>query len=300
VAAVLYAGLRNRWGLAGGAWAAGVLLKVYPVFLAPVILLWAYRSEGRRGPIRLALAAAGVGIVVLSPWLVTSPQTALDGVRDQAGRRFLEYGSFLGSTLVVARELGLTSFEYDEELDSRVLSSEASRFLVGLAPELILLGVAVAFIKFRARTRPQDDWKSSPPGVLLAGGLLLTHLAVLLAAPVFSPQYVLWLLPVLLVFVGISGPVVAAGVAVGLCIQVQNPLAEGLPRSIQPACLGVIFVVRDLSLIILTVVAWRQVGIVGAAGGGDRGGDPDRGASDLGRSPDPGDVAGPVPCGEAE
>ena len=91
---------------------------------------------------------------------------------------------------------------------------------------------------------------------MLASGFLAIHAAILLTSVVFSPQYVLWLLPVLLPLIGRSGWIAVAGIACGLCIQLQYPLVEGLPASLRELCLVPIFAVRDLGLLSLTWLSW--------------------------------------------
>ena len=256
VSIVLRACLCDRWVVAGAALAAGVLLKIYPAFLAPVLLIWAYQVGGKKAVVSFLMASIGVGVVIVSPWLIASPTSLLGGIQAQAGRQFLEYGSFLGSLLVIARTLGLASF--GAELDSRVLLSETSRLLAQLSPVLMLTFVAIASALFDLRLRRDKSAPSLPrPSPTFVRYVLLIHVVILTTSSVFSPQYVLWLLPVVLPFMSVSRWVVALYVAACLCIQIQHPIIEGLPPAVKEICLAVIFGIRDVILMMFLVVCER-------------------------------------------
>src|SRR5262249_55092744 len=155
-----------------------------------------------------------------------------------------EYGSVPASLFIVGKQLGDAEFEYGEELDSRVVVSPWSGPLARSLPAV--LGCTILLIAIAFCLRQRRSSLTEPTACRRFGAAILTTLGtVLLFAPVFSPQYVLWLLPGVLLLIGVSNWIVGAAVILGLCIQIQFPIIEGLPPSVKDWALAGVLVVRN-------------------------------------------------------
>lgn len=183
--------LRDRELIAFGVLGVAVTAKVYPLALVPLAGIYLWR---RAGPRRTAL---GVGILVAVAALVVIPFAAYDahGVassfKSQADRG-LQVESLGASALLVADRLGL--------YDARVVETTgvAGRNLSGSLPDalstatLVLEALAVALV-WVLYARARDARGRLPLAFAAAVAALLAF------TKVFSPQYVVWLVPLVVI-----------------------------------------------------------------------------------------------------
>jgi uncharacterized membrane protein len=169
-AGALWAWARGRPMLAGVMVGLGVATKLYPLFLLGAFLVDVLRPDrrGRRRPDRWTIAvvgAAGAWFVVNLPALLTGPsQWKVFWTFNQ------ERGADLGSLWLLADQLGLHSDAHRINLVSGVVFALA-------CAGILVLGL-------RAVERPR-----------VAQVAFLVVAAFLMVNKVYSPQYVLWLLP---------------------------------------------------------------------------------------------------------
>lgn len=181
VGAVLAAG-RRRFGLAHGLLAAGILLKLYPVFLLPILAAeqWRVTRSGRGVAAGLvgaaAVVAAGLGAAAAAApgqWL--SPFT-------YGARRPLQVESLPASIAWLASGAGV-DFHPDHSFHSyNVASPLAGALVLSGAAVLALTVVALSILVLRGRL-------PLPAAAAIGVG------AVIVTAKVLSPQYLTWLLP---------------------------------------------------------------------------------------------------------
>ena len=164
-AGALWAWARGRPTLAGVMVGLGVAAKLYPLFLLGAFLvdvLWRRRTDLWARAVAAAAAA----------WLVVNLPALLTGA--SAWKVFWTFnsdrGADLGSLWLVADQLGL--------------HSDAHRINVVSAIVFGLACVAILVLGLRAARRPQ-----------VAQIAFLVVAAFLVVNKVYSPQYVLWLLP---------------------------------------------------------------------------------------------------------
>jgi hypothetical protein len=160
---------RGRERSGGIALAASALAKVWPVVVAPVLAI-----ERRTGALVAAAIAASAGVVT---WLAIGGLGAFRQVGTFRGASGWEIGSTIG--VPVWAITGGYRFEHGANRSGTIPHG---------APEALLVATvaAVTLIWLLARGRGDE----------LAGAPALAAVATLLVfAPVFSPQYVGWLLP---------------------------------------------------------------------------------------------------------
>lgn len=168
----MYSFSRDRLALAGILIGLGTATKLYPVLIFGAIFLLALRTGKIRAFVVPAVAAAGTWLAVNLPF----------ALRDQAGwKYFFEFTQ--------DRPAGFSSpwFAYNlvaERVRWTVLTPEA---INTLALNLFLLAcVLIAVLALTAPTRPR-----------LAQLTFLIVAAFILTNKVYSPQFVIWLVPLL-------------------------------------------------------------------------------------------------------
>nr|WP_231747324.1 glycosyltransferase 87 family protein [Auraticoccus cholistanensis] len=164
-AAALLAWSRSRPGVAGALIGLGAAAKLYPLLLLGPLVLLCLRARRGRDAAATVLAAAGAWALVNVPVLLLAPDGWLAFWRFNA-ERGAEFGS-LWYVLALAGQpvpaLNLVSFG-----------------LLGLAC------AGIALLALRAPRRPRTGQLA-----------FLVVAAFLVTGKVYSPQYVLWLLPLL-------------------------------------------------------------------------------------------------------
>ena len=165
---------------------AAVAAKLYPAVLAPLAVAYAWKRDGRREGIRCAALLAGTTALVFVPFFVLSPGGVWDSITRQASRP-LQIES-LGASLLLAAHHAFG-------LDITMRSSHGSQNLEGgLADTLAVaqsIAQAVALIAI---------WLVFARGAATPERLVLASAAALVAfialGKVLSPQFLIWLLPV--------------------------------------------------------------------------------------------------------
>jgi uncharacterized membrane protein len=187
-----------------------VTAKVYPAVLVPVACVYVWR---RSGPRRLALSlvvACAVAAAVVLPFAAYAPHGVASSFRSQA-ERGLQVESLGASVLLVLHRVGL----YDAQVVRT--TGVAGRNLSGSLPHaislatLVLEGLAVLAVwLLYARTREDRTQLPLAFAAGVAGFLAFTK--------VFSPQYLVWLVPLVVLVGGGAGAAAVALTAVSLVL----------------------------------------------------------------------------------
>jgi uncharacterized membrane protein len=193
--------------LAGfGVLGLAVSAKVYPLVLVPLAAWFVWR---RSGP-RRATAALGVLVLaaaaVIAPFVAYAPHGVYESFRSQATRG-LQIESFGASLLLVLDRVGL----YDAEVVRT--TGVAGRNLVGGAADAVAAGLlvleALAVATVWALYASARDARERLPlafAAAVAGFLAFTK--------VFSPQYLVWVVPLVVVAGGPFAVALAAAAVV--------------------------------------------------------------------------------------
>jgi uncharacterized membrane protein len=162
--------------------------KLYPVVLLLPASIYVWRTLGRRAALRSLAAFVAVAGVLVVPFLALAPHGLLESFRAQAGRS-LQVESLGGSLLGVADRLGWYSATVVHRTGHTI-----SYDLVGSLPRTVgvissvlqvLAVVGVSLVYLRGR----DDLMrlAAAFAAVVAGFLAFTRF--------FSPQYLVWLIP---------------------------------------------------------------------------------------------------------
>jgi Glycosyltransferase family 87 len=176
-----------------------VTAKLYPLALLPVFCLFAWR----RGLGRPLLAFAGVVILVVGPFALLGWDGLWDSIDAQA-QRALQLESLGGALLVAADKLGLydadvvsgSTAALSRDLGGRVADGVAAAMTV-----LQVLAVAVVTWLFARAERGGERLVAAAAGTL-AGFVAFARFV--------SPQYLVWLLPFVVLVAPPAGIVATA------------------------------------------------------------------------------------------
>jgi hypothetical protein len=183
--AALAVTIAGRVRLSGGVLALATLAKIYPAVLLPLALLYAGRREGRDPAYRLLAAYAVVMVAVLVPLAAVGAGGLRFTLLQQLGRP-LQLESVASSLLLVADQLHL--------YQPHVIFTDSSFNLGGRLPEVLgtlfsLVGLGVLCLLWIAFQRGPRDASSL---VTAAAAAVAVFIA---SGRVLSPQYLIWLIP---------------------------------------------------------------------------------------------------------
>lgn len=236
-----FVGRRERVGF--GILGLAVAAKIYPLVLLPLALVWTAKRRGTRELWIGLCCLAGVLALCFVPFLILSPGGVAHSIGTQLGRP-LQLESLGASLLLAAHQLGL--------YDATVESSHGSQNLAGSLPDTIaslqtafqLVAVGVVWAVFAARDRGRE-------GLLTAGAASVA--AFIAFGKVLSPQFLIWLLPLVPAVAGAGGLAACAVLLVGLVTtQLWFPVRYWDVVALQPA--SWLVVVRDLLLVALYAI----------------------------------------------
>jgi hypothetical protein len=240
--ALLVAG-RPRLGL--GALGFAVTAKLYPAVLVPIALAHVWRTRGRRE----ALIAAGSFVAVVSaiviPFAVISPGGVWDGFWQQAGRP-LQIESLGSGLLLTAHHVFGLDVTMESSHGSQNLAGDAADALA-VVSTMLQAAVLVALWVWYARGPATRD-------------RLLTASAAALCAfvafgKVLSPQFLIWLVPLVPLVRGRRGLAASAVLAAALVLtQLWFPYRYWELALEFDTAASWLVVARDLALVGLTLL----------------------------------------------
>ena len=245
---------RHRIGAAGLGLAA--MTKVYPIVIVPVLLAYVWRRHGRGEAIRCLVAAIIAVAVVVVPFAIVAPEGVADALGRQIGRP-LQVES-LGAAIV---------FVIDALTGSGVVveTSFGSQNLVGPLPDaltVVFTGLQLAALvgvwAWFARG-PADRSRL----VQAAAASVVAYVAF---GKVLSPQYVIWLAPIVVLVGGRRGLIAGSALIAALLLTLAYfpsryfDLVDNLDRGVAS-----IVVARDLALVVLFGALVLPLERIGAA-----------------------------------
>jgi uncharacterized membrane protein len=195
----------TAFALLGLAFAA----KVYPIVLLPLALAWTWGLRGRRRALAGAAAFAIVAVLIIAPFLALAPRGLVESFRSQAARG-LQIESLGAQLLVAAHHLDLYTVRVAHHTQSAVTYDESGGLPQTLgAVSSVLQLVAVALVAW-LYTRRRDDAQrlATAFAAAVAGFLAFTRF--------FSPQYLVWLIPLVLL---VEGTAVWSALGVALVLD---------------------------------------------------------------------------------
>ena len=245
-------GRYERWGCAVLGVAAAV--KLWPLALAPLAVIRAYRRAGLVGAIRIA-CFTGIGVIaVIGPFL---PRAGLLVGRflEYHGARGIEVGSTWASLAFVLDLLHISPARPEHNFGAFHVGGPAASVFVKISTVATLICVLIP---------PVRGWFAGLGGRHDANGRVGLRVATAIAlgfmigGKVLSPQFALWLAPLLPLVA--TGPLtsVAAVLAAGLT-TVEYPYTAAALEMVAPGHTAAVLciVARNLLLVVLYVALLR-------------------------------------------
>ncbi len=248
--AVLGLGLARRgWERSGGlALAVSVFAKVWPAVLAPVLVI-----EGKVKATVVWVIGVAVGAIAWVAWVGT---TGPDQVLSFRGAKGWQIESLPGIWFHMT-DAQRSHVESGAWRTYATMPGWSRPLLTGLSLATVLAAWALAY---RRRRAGDDD------SVVYGAAPLVCVLALLVFAPILSPQYVLWLLPWAAI-VAASGNRVQAGLTLAVTALTTYIFAtihaqvDGRWYAVGPV------VIRNALLVVMLVVGLVQLATPTGAGG---------------------------------
>jgi uncharacterized membrane protein len=251
VSAGLAALLWKRPRLSGSLIGIAIATKIYAIVLVPLAVTWLWRRHGRRQALQWSVATVVVIGVCFLPFLIESPGAVYASVKGQAFRP-LQLESSAAAALLAAHQLisapvGIVFSHSSAGLGGTRASLAATATVIA---ELTLLALIwITFVR-RREVRDQDLVQSSAAAVL----------AFVTLGKVFSPQFLLWLIPLVALLGGtlaVVGPAIV-GVAIVLTRLYFPERWRGVIR--QESTATWLLISRDL--VLLALLAWLVASIL--------------------------------------
>jgi hypothetical protein len=209
-AGALAALVSGRLRLGHVALGAAVAAKLYAVVLAPIALVYVWRTKGRSEALVCGGLLAGVVAVAFVPFLIVAPHGVWDSLWNQASRP-LQIESLGAGLLLVSHHVFGTGVTMETSHGSQNLAgttADAFAVVQSLLQVSALLAVWILFARGpMTRTR-----------LLYASAAALV--AFLALGKVLSPQFLIWLIPIVPLLRGHRG-VTAAALFAGALVATQ-------------------------------------------------------------------------------
>ncbi|TML88230.1 MAG: DUF2029 domain-containing protein [Actinobacteria bacterium] len=185
-AAVLAALLLRRDALAGVLLAVAIAVKLYPGVLVPVGVAWIWRRRGREPALRWLALVVGVTAVIFLPFAVISPGGFAHAFGVQLGRP-LQLESLGAALLLAAHHVADVHLVLKSDHGSQNIETGAASVLAVLTS--IAQVCAIVWVVWTFARGPATKERL----VVAAAAAIAAFMAF---NKVFSPQFMIWLVPV--------------------------------------------------------------------------------------------------------
>ena len=232
--------------LAAVAIGLGAIVKVYPIVLLPVLVMYVWRRGDRREAIIVGAAATITAGVVLLPFAILGPGGILDALVRQATRP-LQAESLGAALLFVQRGLTNGTITVETTSGSQNIAGPTGSLFAAVESIALALALIAVWVWFW-RGRPQ------PRRFVQAG--VASIVAYVAFGKVLSPQYLIWLVPVVPLLPGIRG-ILSGGVVAVAYLLTESYFPKRYFSLVNNGDLGVATTVllRDVSLVALLAAA---------------------------------------------
>ncbi len=249
----LWAALTRRWRLMWLLVGLGVLVKLIPLALVPLLLVRHVRAAGTAAALRGACLSAGVVVAGLAPIAIVAPD-GLTALLTYHLERPLQVES--GPAALLLGWLALSGGASDVVLTFgswNVVSEAAAPLATATTALTALLLAALVWRGWRRREREGVD----SDALLVRDWVVIIGLLLVLGK-VLSPQFLMWLLPAALLIPGRAGLVAAvAAIAAIVLTRVMFDLLYG--QVLTGTEVGALALwLRLGALVTLVVAAWPR------------------------------------------
>jgi hypothetical protein len=182
--------------VSGGLLGLGFAAKLWPAVLLPIAVIFFWRRRGQRGALAVVAAFLVVAAACFLPFVVLGPHGLRAMFADQLDRP-LQIESLGSAVLMAAQHLGMRPLETIDSHGGQALSGRGAGLAADLSTVLEIVAVFAVWVVFALRRNPNGET------VLLAAGAAVAALVAF--DRVLSPQYMIWLVPIVFLVRGRRG-----------------------------------------------------------------------------------------------
>jgi uncharacterized membrane protein len=228
--------------------ALGAMTKIYPVFIAPIFLSYYLVNHQYKRIWSGILAFAATSLVIIIPFLVTSPSSLLSLIFYH-GPRGVQLETIYSSFLLVFSKFGLTSPQVAFGSGSYNVTGPLADSLAIISTFLLTFFLVVSYWFIYIRIKPGKSQLFE-----VGTGSLLVIAITLVTNKVLSPQYLIWLFPLLPLLSGRQRYAIwAVFVVIGVLTYYVFPLHYEELIDLRTDVV-VVLLVRNILLVLLTVL----------------------------------------------
>jgi hypothetical protein len=202
--AVVAALLHRRDALAAVVLALAIGVKLYPAVLVPLGVAWVWRQRGRESALRWLALVAGVTAVIFVPFAIVAPGGLAHSFGTQLGRP-LQLESLGAALLIAAHHVAGVAVHLHSDHGSQNLERGAADWLGPISSALQLCAIVWVAVAFARGPATRDR-------LVAASAAAVTGFIAF--GKVFSPQYMIWLVPLVALVRGASARLVLAAALV--------------------------------------------------------------------------------------
>ena len=247
--AALAALLRERAGLAGLLLGIAAAVKLWPLVLAPIGLAFLWRRLGRHGALVGTLSFATGAALCIVPFAVLAPGGVWHSLTGQL-RRPLQVESLGASLLMALHHIGGLSLTTVTSHGSQNLSGSVAAAAGAATTSLqiaVLIGIWIAYA-----VQPEPSRETT---LVACAGAVAAFVAF---GKVFSPQFLIWLVPLVPLIRGRRGLAAAALLGAALVLTDAWFSSHYWPLALHYATpWSWLLLLRDLAVVALAVVLLR-------------------------------------------
>jgi Glycosyltransferase family 87 len=199
--------VRERPLLSGGLLGLGFAAKLWPGALLPIAVAYLWRRRGRTSGLLALAAFVAVAAACFLPFVVLAPGGVRASLSGQLNRP-LQVESLGAAVLMAAQHLGMRPLTTVTTHSAQALTGHGAGLAADLSTAAELAAVLAVWILFARRRNPDGET------VLLASAAAVCALVAF--DKVLSPQYMIWLVPVVVLVR--AGRGIAAGALVLLAL----------------------------------------------------------------------------------
>jgi hypothetical protein len=240
--------LRGRLRRGHAVLGLAIATKLFPAVLLPLTVAYAWRTRGRREALLCLGVVVGVCAVVVVPFAALAPAGVWHSLTVQADRP-LQIESLGSSILLALHQAAGLKLAWDTSHGSQNLRGSAPDALAALSTAIEVIVLVVLSVAFARGPADRERLVRYSAAVLVAFVAL---------GKVLSPQFMIWLLPVLPLVAGRRGAVAAAGLLVA-CILTQLWFPSRYWELVLPppgfgALVSWLVFARDVVLVVVLIV----------------------------------------------
>lgn len=254
---MLFAAVTERWRLMWSLMTVGILLKLVPLLLIPLLVVWQAHRAGRASALRGAAASAGMAAAVVAPFFIANPSGTWNIVGYHLDRP-PQIESMASTYMLVLHALAGVPVQVGSSFGSQGLPAHGPAVIAafGTAAMVALVGaIAFATASGLRRARRGADAR------LLVAGAAATIAALLATGKVLSPQFMVWLLPATFLVAGRFGwGAASAGAGALVVTQLYFPDRYFDLVALNEAPIWIL-AVRNAVLIVLVALCWPRAAI---------------------------------------